>query len=435
MRIAVIGAGYVGLVSAACFAEIGHDVISIDKDLSKINALKQGKVPIYEPDLAQMIIKNMNAERLIFTDSLQDIIPTVDVVFIAVGTPSRRGDGHADLSYVYAASEEIAPLIDGYTVIVNKSTVPVGTAKEVYNLIAQKNPQAHFDVVSNPEFLREGAAIGDFMKPDRIVIGADHDKAFDMMRAVYAPLLKDAVIFATMGTQSSELCKYASNAFLAMKVTFINEMSDLAEKANANIEDIAYAMGLDNRIGSRFLQTGPAYGGSCFPKDTKALMRTARDYDVPMKLVETTISVNDERPYNMVKKIMHAVGGSLKDKKIAVLGLTFKAGTDDMRDAPSLKILPALYHKGAKIISYDPEGMTEAKTCLQDITAFSDGIYETLKGADLCVILTEWDQFRALDWEKVKETMQTPKVVDLRNLYNPEEVILNGIDYSSLGRP
>lgn len=435
MYIAVIGAGYVGLVSAACFAEFGHDVVCIDKDHSKISALKQGHIPIFEADLESVVQKNQDAGRLSFEQDIQDIIPKADVIFIAVGTPSRRGDGYADLRYVYEAVKEIAPLLKDYTVIVNKSTVPVGTAYEVKHIIHEHNPKADFDVVSNPEFLREGVAIKDFMQPDRIVIGAETDKAFAVMRDVYKIITDQSYPLIEMDIKSSELSKYASNAFLAMKVTFINEVSNLAERAGGNVEDIAKAMGYDSRIGSKFLRVGPAYGGSCFPKDTAALMRMARDFDVPMKLVETTIAVNDERPYNMVKKIISVMNGDIRGKKIAVLGLTFKAGTDDMRAAPSLKIIPSLYHKGAKIIAYDPEGMNEAKKHLEDMSIFSDNLYDTIQDADLCVILTEWDCFKNLDFGIIKSRMKSPKIIDLRNLYTPEIMKKSGIDYRSLGRP
>ncbi|HSE77511.1 MAG TPA: UDP-glucose/GDP-mannose dehydrogenase family protein, partial [Alphaproteobacteria bacterium] len=416
MRIAMIGTGYVGLVSGACFSEFGVDVTCVDKDAAKIQALRNGRIPIFEPGLEQLVSNNVKAGRLSFTPDLAGAVPGADAVFIAVGTPSRRGDGHADLSYVYAAAEEIATCLDGYAVIVTKSTVPVGTGHEVARRIRAKRPNAEFDVVSNPEFLREGAAINDFMRPDRVVIGADSERAREVMRTLYRPLylIETPIVFTSVET--SELIKYAANAFLAMKITFINEIADLCEKVGADVHDVARGIGLDGRIGRKFLHPGPGYGGSCFPKDALALVSTARQYGAPVRLIETTIDINAQRKKRMADKIIEACGGELKGKTVAVLGLTFKPNTDDMRDAASLDILPALQRAGAAIRAYDPEGMEEARQLLPGVT-MCDSAYAAMEGADALAILTEWNEFRAVDFERVKALLKTPIIVDLRNVY------------------
>ena len=432
MKVAMMGAGYVGLVSGACFADFGHDVCCIDKDQAKIARLERGELPIYEPGLDDLVARNMREGRLSFHCDAKDAIAAADAVFIAVGTPSRRGDGHADLSYVHAAATEIAQVMDGFTVVVTKSTVPVGTGDEIEQIIGRARPDAGFAVVSNPEFLREGAAINDFKRPDRIVVGTEDERAREVMRELYRPLFLNETPMLFMGRRSSELTKYAANAFLAMKITFINEVADLCESVGADVQQVARGMGLDNRIGAKFLHPGPGYGGSCFPKDTLALARTAVEAGSPIRLVETTIEVNEARKRAMAGKIGKAAG-DLSGKTVAILGLTFKPNTDDMRDAPSLQVAPQLIAMGAKVQAFDPEGMAEARQLLRDVE-FRAGPYEAVEGADVLVIMTEWDQFRALDLDRVKSLMRRPMVVDLRNIYRPEEMRARGFDYASVGR-
>lgn len=432
MRVAIIGTGYVGLVSGACFADFGHTVVCIDKDPSKIDRLNRGEMPIFEPGLAQLVADNVAAGRLSFTLEASAAIRDAAVVFIAVGTPTRRGDGHADLSYVYAATEEIGGLIDGFTVVVTKSTVPVGTGDEVEGILRRVRPDGEFAVVSNPEFLREGAAIEDFKRPDRVVIGTDDDRARAVMAELYRPLsLNDFPVVYT-SRRTSELIKYAGNAFLAMKITFINEMADLCEKVGANVQQVAKGIGLDGRIGSKFLHAGPGYGGSCFPKDTVALVRTAQQYGAPVRLIETTVEVNDARKLDMANRVRDALG-DLNGKTVGVLGLTFKPNTDDMRDSPSLAIIPALQAMGAKVKAYDPEGMREAEHLFTNLD-LQPGPYEVAEGADALVLLTEWNQFRALDLARIKDVMAQPILIDLRNVYKPEEARALGFTYSSIGR-
>ena len=434
MRVAMIGTGYVGLVSGACFADFGHDVTCIDRDESKIARLNEGKMPIYEPGLDLLVKRNVDAGRLFFAVDGSAAIRAADAVFIAVGTPSRRGDGYADLSFVYAAAEEIAPLIDGFTVIVTKSTVPVGTGDEIEAIIRKARPDAQFAVVSNPEFLREGAAIEDFKRPDRVVVGLEDERARPVMAELYRPLNLNETPMLWTSRRSSELIKYAANAFLAMKITFINEMADLCEAVDADVQQVARGIGLDKRIGSKFLHAGPGYGGSCFPKDTLALVHTAQDAGAPLTLVEATARANDVRKRAMAGKVAAALSGDLRGKTIGVLGLTFKPNTDDMRDAPSLEIVPALQAMGAKVQAYeDPEVGHEARQMLRDVD-FKNGPYEALEGADCAVIITEWDEFRALDLERVKEVMRRPLMVDLRNIYKPEELRPRGFTYLSVGR-
>lgn len=432
MRVVMIGTGYVGLVSGACFADFGHEVTCIDKDQSKISALQNGQIPIFEPGLDTLVESNVQAGRLSFTTEAKDVVKDADVVFIAVGTPTRRGDGHADLSYVYAAAEELAGYIDGYTVVVTKSTVPVGTGDEVETIIRKARPDAEFDVASNPEFLREGAAITDFKRPDRIVVGAHSERAFAAMHELYRPLYLNETPLLKTERRTAELIKYAGNAFLAVKISFINEISDLCDAVGANIQQVARGIGLDNRIGSKFLHAGPGYGGSCFPKDTLALSKTAHDYEAPLAIVDTVIEVNKRRKESMIDRITKACGGSVKDKTIAILGLTFKPNTDDMRDSPSLVIIPGLQKAGAKIRAFDPEGMDEAKDMLSDVV-FCDDAYHCMEGADAAVIITEWDQFRALNLDRVAEMLKSKVLVDLRNIYPLDEV--SGLDYHSIGRP
>jgi UDPglucose 6-dehydrogenase len=433
MRIAMIGSGYVGLVSGACLADFGHDVICIDKNEDKIAALRQGVMPIFEPGLAELVAKNVREGRLAFSTSLASGVKDADAVFIAVGTPSRRGDGHADLSYVYAAAEEIAQEIDGYTVIVTKSTVPVGTGDEVEAIIRKVRPDADFAVVSNPEFLREGAAIGDFKRPDRIVVGTEDPRAREVMKEIYRPLYlnEPPLVFTTRRT--SELIKYAANAFLAVKITFINEIADLCEQVGANVQEVARGIGLDNRIGAKFLHAGPGYGGSCFPKDTQALVKTGQDFGAPLRIVETVVDVNDRRKEKMATKIVDACGGSVAGKTIAILGLAFKPNTDDMREAPSLVIIEELKKAGATIRAFDPEAMEQAKTMMDGI-AFAQNAYECVAGADALAIVTEWDAFRALDLDRVKGAMKSPTVIDLRNIYRPDDMRKRGFSYISVGR-
>ncbi|MDE2182502.1 MAG: UDP-glucose/GDP-mannose dehydrogenase family protein [Alphaproteobacteria bacterium] len=432
MRIVMIGTGYVGLVSGACLSEFGHNVVCVDKDVSKIAGLKEGTIPIYEPGLDEVVTTNAKAGRLAFETDLKVAMPGAEAVFIAVGTPSRRGDGHADLSYVFAAAEEMARYLSGYTVIVTKSTVPVGTNRKVEEIIRKVRPDAEIDVASNPEFLREGSAIEDFRRPDRVVVGCDTERAREVMKEIYRPLYLNETPIVFTSRESSELIKYASNAFLATKITFINEMANLCEKVGGNVQDVARGVGLDGRIGNKFLHAGPGFGGSCFPKDTLALLKTAQEYGAPTRIVEAVVAVNDARKQEMGEKIEKAFGG-VKGKTIAILGLTFKPNTDDMRDAPSLVIVPYLQSKGAKIRAYDPEGTKEARKLL-DIELCADA-YEALMGADGVAILTEWNEFRALDLARVKSLLKRPLMVDLRNIYRPQMMEAAGFIYSSVGRP
>ncbi|PZU92144.1 MAG: UDP-glucose 6-dehydrogenase [Chelatococcus sp.] len=434
MKIVMVGSGYVGLVSGACFADFGHDVVCVDKHEGKIAALKRGEIPIFEPGLADLVKTNAASGRLSFTTELAGPVRQADAVFIAVGTPSRRGDGFADLSYVYAAAREIAQSLDGYTVIVTKSTVPVGTGDEVERIIRDLRPDADFAVVSNPEFLREGAAISDFKRPDRIVIGAEDERAQEVMADVYRPLYLNSAPILNTSRRTAELTKYAANAFLATKITFINEIADLCEQVGANVQDVARGMGLDNRIGGKFLHAGPGYGGSCFPKDTLALIKTAQDYGTPSRIVETVAAVNDQRKRAMGRKVVAACGGSVRGKTIAVLGLTFKPDTDDMRDAPSLSVVTALEDAGAKIKAYDPEGMEQAKGMLPASVTYCSDPYECVAGADAAVIVTEWTIFRALDLDRLKTLMAAPVLVDLRNIYRAEQVRGKGFSYTDVGR-
>jgi UDPglucose 6-dehydrogenase len=433
MRITIVGAGYVGLVSGACFADFGHQVTCVDNDASKISALQRGKIPIFEPDLDRLVQNNVKNGRLDFSTDLAGPVREADAVFIAVGTPSRRGDGHADLSYVYAASREIAAAVDGFTVVITKSTVPVGTGDEVERLIHETNPSADVAVASNPEFLREGAAIRDFKFPDRIVVGTDDERARKVISEIYRPLYlnKAPVIFTSRRT--AELTKYAANAFLATKITFINEIADLAEKVGADVQEIARGIGLDNRIGSKFLHAGPGFGGSCFPKDTRALIKTAQDHDAPMRIVEAVLAVNENRKRAMARKVASVFGGTLRGKTVSILGLTFKPNTDDMRESPSIPLITALQDLGAKIRAYDPEGMEQSKTELSEI-CYCDGPYSCADGADALVIVTEWEQFRALDLDRLKRAMACPVIIDLRNIYQPHDVIAHGFRYESVGR-
>ncbi len=434
MRIAMIGTGYVGLVSGACFSEFGVETVCVDKDASKIERLKSGIIPIYEPGLDALVAKNSGAGRLTFTTEIGPAVRGVDAVFIAVGTPSRRGDGHADLSYVYAAAAEIAREIDGYTVIVTKSTVPVGTGREVARIVREVRPDADFDVASNPEFLREGSAIGDFMRPDRIVIGAESERAQEVMRQLYRPLYIREAPIVMAGLETAELIKYAANAFLATKITFINEMADLCEQVGADVHDVARGIGLDGRIGRKFLHPGPGYGGSCFPKDTLALAKTAAEHGSPVRLVETVIDVNNKRKHSMADRVVAMCGGSVAGLTVGILGVTFKPDTDDMRDAPSLDIIPILQNSGATVQAYDPAGMHEAKPLLPGVN-WKDGAYEAATGADVLVIITEWNEFRALQLDRLAEIMNRPAIVDLRNVYNPGDAAKAGFAYSSIGRP
>jgi UDPglucose 6-dehydrogenase len=434
MRIAMIGSGYVGLVSGACFAQFGHDVTCVDKDAGKIERLRKGEIPIFEPGLDKLVADNARAGRLSFSTQLADAVGDADAVFIAVGTPTRRGDGHADLSYVYAAAAEIAQAIRGYTVVVNKSTVPVGTGREVARIIREAQPAAEFDVASNPEFLREGAAIEDFMKPDRVVIGVESQRARDVMSMIYRPLnlIQTPMVFTNIET--AEVTKYAGNAFLATKITFINEIADLCEKVGADVHDVARGIGLDGRIGRKFLHPGPGFGGSCFPKDTLALAYTAREVDAPQTIVEQVIQVNNGRKKKMAQKVIDFCGGSVAGLTVGVLGVTFKANTDDMRDAPSLDIVPALQAAGGRIVAFDPEGMIEAARLMKDVT-FAENAYEAATGADVLVVITEWHEFRGLDPRRLKELMRQPRIVDLRNIFDPEEMRSLGFAYDSIGRP
>ena len=433
MRIAMIGTGYVGLVSGACFSEFGVDVVCVDKDASKIAMLEDGKMPIYEPGLEDLVASNVEAGRLTFTTDLKKAVAGADAVFIAVGTPSRRGDGHADLSYVYAAAKEIGEAISGYTVVVTKSTVPVGTGREVERIIGEIRPEGEFDVVSNPEFLREGSAIEDFMRPDRVVIGTKNERAQEVMRELYRPLylIETPIVFTSR--QTSELIKYAANTFLATKITFINEIADLCEVVDADVQDVARGIGLDGRIGRKFLHAGPGYGGSCFPKDTLALVRTAEEAGAPLRIVDTVVDVNDKRKGRMADKIIKACGGDMKGKTVAILGVTFKPNTDDMRDSASLDIVAGLQKAGATVRAYDPEGMKEAKKLMTGVIWCKDA-YDAMTGADAVAIVTEWNQFRALDLKRVKSVLKAPVMIDLRNIYKPDEMAAAGFHYSSIGR-
>jgi len=434
----MIGTGYVGLVSGVCFADFGHDVVCVDKDEAKIDVLNTGGVPIFEPGLADLVAKNVAAAHLKFTTHTEAAVKNADAVFIAVGTPSRRGDGHADLSYVYAAAKEIAGYLDGYTVIVTKSTVPVGTGDEVEAIIRKARPDLKpgkdFDVVSNPEFLREGAAIADFKRPDRVVVGTDSEKARAVMHSLYRPLSINETPMLFTDRRTSELIKYAGNAFLATKITFINEMADLCEKVGANVQEVSRGIGLDERIGKKFLHAGPGYGGSCFPKDTLAVVRTAQEAGTPLKIIEAVVAVNDTRKEKMADKVVEGVGGDVSGKTIAVLGLAFKPNTDDMRESPAIAIINKLIKDGANIRAYDPEAMNEAKHILPNIT-YCENTYACIDGADAIVIITEWDQFRALDFDRVKSLLKTPVLIDLRNIYNPARMAEHGFTYISVGRP
>ena len=435
MKIAMIGTGYVGLVSGICFSDFGHDVVCVDKDTSKIDALRRGEVPIYEPGLKELMAKNVDAGRLTFTLNLQEAITDADAVFIAVGTPTRRGDGHADLSYVYAAAEEIAKTAQDYIVVVTKSTVPIGTNRQVKQIIRKTNPNLQFDVASNPEFLREGAAIEDFMRPDRVVIGVQNDRAKSVMEDIYRPLyLRDYPIVST-DLESAELIKYAANAFLATKITFMNEMGALCERVGADVKEVANGIGLDNRIGNKFLHAGPGYGGSCFPKDTKALARIGQENAVPMQITETVIKVNEDTKRRMIDRLEDSVDGTFRDKTIAVMGVTFKPDTDDMRDAPSLTIIPALIGGGAQVRVCDPQGIHEGEALLPNVDWVEDP-YKAAQGADLVVILTEWNEFRALNLKKLARKMATPRMADLRNIYSTKDAKRAGFEtYVSVGRP
>src|SRR5436305_8941531 len=433
MRVAMIGAGYVGLVSGACFADFGHIVCCVDKDEAKITALEAGRMPIYEPGLEDLVETNVRAQRLTFAGDLRGAVAAAEAVFIAVGTPSRRGDGYADLSYVYQAAREIAAALSGYTLVVTKSTVPVGTGDEVERIIAETRPQAEFAVVSNPEFLREGAAIADFKRPDRIVIGTQDERAAQVMRELYRPLYLNQAPILQTSRRTAELTKYAANAFLATKITFINEIADLCDQVGADVQQVARGIGLDNRIGGKFLHAGPGYGGSCFPKDTLALIKTAQDHDAPMRLVETTAAVNDQRKRAMARKVIQACGGEVRGKRIAVLGLTFKPNTHDMRDAPSLALIAGLRDFGATICAYDPEGMDNARELIEGIE-YAEDPYACAKSADALVIVTEWDAFRALDLERIKQALKAAIIVDLRNIYDPQDMQRHGFKYWSIGR-
>ena len=436
MKIAMVGSGYVGLVSGACFADFGHDVVCIDKDPAKIESLQAGVMPIYEPGLAELVGSNVKAGRLTFTTDLAEGIAGAAAIFIAVGTPSRRGDGHADLSYVYAVAEEIGANLKNDAVIVTKSTVPVGTGDEVERILTEANPGVKFAVASNPEFLREGAAIGDFKHPDRIVVGTEDEWARSVMTEVYRPLFLNKSPLLFTSRRSSELIKYAANAFLAVKITFINEMADLCEKVGADVQDVSRGIGMDGRIGAKFLHAGPGYGGSCFPKDTLALLKTAEDYEAPTRIVEAVVKVNDSRKRAMGRKVIEALGGmdEARGKKVAMLGLTFKPNTDDMRDSPSIAIAQALADAGVQVAAYDPEGIDLARPLMPEVD-MQPSAYAAIEGADAVVIVTEWDAFRALDLDRVKRIAKAPVLVDLRNIYDPAEVRAKGFAYSSVGRP
>ncbi len=433
MKIVVLGAGYVGLVSAACFADFGVHVTCVDQSAEKIAALLRGEMPIFEPGLDDLVARNVQNGNLEFATSMVPAIKSADAVFIAVGTPTRHGDGHADLSYVFTAAKEIAQNLSHYTVIVTKSTVPVGTGREIEKLVRETNPSAEFDICSNPEFLREGAAIGDFMRPDRVIIGCESERAAEVMRKLYRPLYLIETPIVIAGIETAELIKYASNAFLAMKITFINELADLCEKVGADVQMLAKGMGLDGRIGRKFLHAGPGYGGSCFPKDTLALVKTAQDKGSPIRLIETTIDVNDKRKKDMAQRIIAACGGSVRGKTVALLGVTFKPNTDDMRDSVSLDVVPALQEAGAIVRAFDPEGVKEASKLLPNVQWCKDS-YDAIRGADAVAILTEWNEFRALDLGEVKKLLKSPVMIDLRNIYKPDEARAAGFAYASIGR-
>jgi len=435
MKIVMLGAGYVGLVSGTCFAEFGVEVTCVDPDEGKIQRLHDGIIPIYEPGLDDLVAKSVKAGRLKFATSLSKCEKTVDAIFIAVGTPTRRGDGHADLTYVYQAAKDIAAYLtpDHFTVVVTKSTVPIGTGREVERIIRENNPKASFAVASNPEFLREGSAIGDFMRPDRVVFGTDSEQAAEVMRSLYRPLYLIETPIVQMSLESSELTKYAGNSFLATKITFINEIADLCEKVGANVQDVARGIGLDGRIGKKFLHAGPGYGGSCFPKDTLALVKTAQQKGSPVRIVETVVDINDKRKQSMAQRVIAAAGGSIQGKKVAVLGVAFKPNTDDMRDSVALDVIPALQKAGATVQAFDPVAMKEAEKLLPNVTWVQD-TYDALKDASVAVILTEWNEFRSIDFERAKGLMAASVLVDLRNIYKPEEVKKTGFTYSSIGR-
>ncbi|MDF3362860.1 UDP-glucose/GDP-mannose dehydrogenase family protein [Sulfitobacter sp. Ks41] len=434
MKIAIIGTGYVGLVSGVCFSDFGHEVVCVDKDFTKINSLKEGKIPIYEPGLEDLLAKNIEAGRLSFTCDLHEAVVRADAVFIAVGTPTRRGDGHADLSYVFAAADEIANAIGDYTVVVTKSTVPVGTNRQVQKIIYKANPDAEFDVASNPEFLREGAAIDDFMRPDRVVVGVQNNRAAEVMAMIYRPLFLRDFPIVTTDLESAEMIKYAANAFLATKVTFINEIAALCERVGADVKQVSKGIGLDKRIGNKFLHAGPGFGGSCFPKDTKALARIGQEHGIPMQITETVITVNDETKRRMIGKIIDLCEGSVNGKTIAVLGVTFKPNTDDMRDAPALTIVPALIGGGARVRVVDPKGMLEGITLLPGVD-WVDDAYKASEGADALVILTEWNEFRALDLKHLAKRMAKARMADLRNIYSSRDARQAGFEaYIGVGR-
>lgn len=433
MRITMIGSGYVGLVSGACFADFGHVVTCVDKDERKIEMLRAGKMPIYEEGLEELVRRNFVRGLLHFTTDLSRAVKEADIVFIAVGTPSRRGDGHADLTYVFDAAKEIAEHLDGYTVVCTKSTVPVGTGDEVERIIRETRPGAAFAVVSNPEFLREGSAIGDFKRPDRVVIGTNDPRAATVMQQAYRPLSLNKTPIIQMSRRGAELTKYAANAFLATKITFINEIADLCEEVGADVQDVARGIGLDNRIGPKFLHAGPGYGGSCFPKDTLALLRTSEQFGAPQRIVEAVVAVNDSRKRSMADRIIRAIGGEARGRTVALLGLTFKPNTDDMRDSPSLDIVEALQRAGVTVRAADPEGITQARTMLRGVDFFDDP-YQALDGADAAVLVTEWDAYRALDLTRVKTLLAGPVFVDLRNVYTPQEMDAAGLTYTGVGR-
>ena len=433
MRIAIIGSGYVGLVSGACFADFGHFVTCVDNDPAKIDMLRRGEMPIYEPGLADLVASNVRSHRLAFSPDLAPAVSSAEVVLIAVGTPSRRGDGHADLSYVYGAAREIAAAVTGPTVVVTKSTVPVGTGDEVERILRDTRPDIAWSVVSNPEFLREGAAIEDFKRPDRIVLGTEDGRARTVMQELYRPLYLNRAPILWTSRRTAELTKYAANAFLATKITFINEIADLCERVGADVQEVARGIGLDNRIGSKFLHAGPGYGGSCFPKDTLALIKTGQDHGASQRIVETVVAVNDQRKRSMAKKVIAACGGTVRGKTVAVLGLTFKPNTDDMRDAPSLALISALQDGGARVRAYDPEGMASARRLVEDIDFVTDP-YSCADGADALVIVTEWDEFRALDLGRVATILKAPVLIDLRNIYPPDEVARHGFVHVAIGR-
>ncbi len=433
MKVAMIGSGYVGLVSGACFADFGHDVVCVDNNPAKIEALKRGEIPIFEPGLDDLVASNLAAGRLIFTEDLGGAVAGAHAVFIAVGTPARRGDGHADMAYVHEAARQVARALTGYTVVVTKSTVPVGTGDEVARIIREERPDAEVSVVSNPEFLREGAAIGDFKRPDRIVIGAEDERGAETIRELYRPLYLNQAPILVTSRRTAELTKYAANAFLATKITFINEIADLCEEVGADVQDVARGIGLDNRIGSKFLHAGPGYGGSCFPKDTTALVKTAQDFGRPIRIVETVVAVNDQRRRAMARKVVAACGGSVRGKTIALLGLTFKPNTDDMRDAPSLSLIAGLQDAGARVRAFDPHGMEAARPLLTDVDYARDA-YRCAEGANALVLVTEWDEFRALDLPRLRSLMAEPVLVDLRNVYRPDDARRAGFVYESIGR-